>query len=318
MHLSAVTALNNKSITRIWRNTEDQRTGVSVPIFHESSIAGVLVVEGEVQEINSVIMLLKTLVEMLINQRAALDSEQQQLQIRNQFLRDWIYYREEYDPEFLARGSSLGINLSLTRIVAIIYADKEFFVPDSDKIIETLEKNDEYIHLERNRIALLLSHHPKQAHKLKRIQGIAPSIHIAIGQPSTHMYTAFTQACRSLEIGSILFPEECYWKHDSLYYIDLLLSGNNAEEIINPFDKLAQRKGPDLIETLITYIQFDGDVQKTADALFIHRNSLGYRLTKIYDITDKNPRNYQDLFYLYCAYIVYKVNGSKTVANYGI
>ena len=284
MHLSAVTALNNKSITRIWRNTEDQRTGVSVPIFHESSIAGVLVVEGEVQEINSVIMLLKTLVEMLINQRAALDSEQQQLQIRNQFLRDWIYYREEYDPEFLARGSSLGINLSLTRIVAIIYADKEFFIPDSDKIIETLEKNDEYIHLERNRIALLLSHHPKQAHKLKRIQGIAPSIHIAIGQPSTH----------------------------------LLLSGNNAEEIINPFDKLAQRKGPDLIETLITYIQFDGDVQKTADALFIHRNSLGYRLTKIYDITDKNPRNYQDLFYLYCAYIVYKVNGSKTVANYGI
>ena len=42
--------------------------------------------------------------------------------------------------------------------------------------------------------------------------------------------------------------------------------------------------------------------------LFIHRNTLKYRLDKIQELTGKNPRSFQDLFYLYVLYVLYRLS----------
>lgn len=46
--------------------------------------------------------------------------------------------------------------------------------------------------------------------------------------------------------------------------------------------------------TLRCFLQNDLNVSKTAKALFLHRNTLLYRLQKVQDITGKNPRSFMD------------------------
>jgi carbohydrate diacid regulator len=50
-----------------------------------------------------------------------------------------------------------------------------------------------------------------------------------------------------------------------------------------------------LIETLQVYIENNLNVMETADNLNIHRNTLNYRLSRIYEITGKDPKKILDL-----------------------
>lgn len=56
------------------------------------------------------------------------------------------------------------------------------------------------------------------------------------------------------------------------------------------------------------YIQESGNSAEVIHKLFIHRNTLKYRLDKIQELTGKNPRSFQDLFYLYVLYVLYRLS----------
>ena len=48
----------------------------------------------------------------------------------------------------------------------------------------------------------------------------------------------------------------------------------------------------------------NGEINRTAEALFIHRNTLNYRLERIKELTGKDPKNYMDLLELFIAYMI--------------
>ena len=48
----------------------------------------------------------------------------------------------------------------------------------------------------------------------------------------------------------------------------------------------------------------NGSIQKCADELFIHKNTLQYRLNKIRDLTGFSPRNYNDFVVLKIAFLL--------------
>ena len=61
----------------------------------------------------------------------------------------------------------------------------------------------------------------------------------------------------------------------------------------------------DLIDTILSYIENSGEINTISKNLNIHRNTLNYRLEKIYSLTGKNPKNFLDLLELYTSYILY-------------
>jgi purine catabolism regulator len=63
------------------------------------------------------------------------------------------------------------------------------------------------------------------------------------------------------------------------YYLDLL-------EPLRQYDR--EHHG-DLIRTLSAYLRHGGNSAQTANALFIHRNSLRYRLSRIQALTSLHP-----------------------------
>lgn len=55
------------------------------------------------------------------------------------------------------------------------------------------------------------------------------------------------------------------------------------------------------------FFKESGNQAEVINKLYIHRNTLKYRLDRIQEITGKNPRVFEDLFYLYTAYILHKL-----------
>lgn len=81
---------------------------------------------------------------------------------------------------------------------------------------------------------------------------------------------------------------------------DLLLSRLSSSPDLTPFRKLVEplvrydrERGSDLVRTLRVYFACGTNASEAADKLFLHRNSMIYRLARIEKLTGsdlKNPR----------------------------
>ncbi|MGE5262654.1 MAG: helix-turn-helix domain-containing protein [Acidobacteriota bacterium] len=58
-----------------------------------------------------------------------------------------------------------------------------------------------------------------------------------------------------------------------------------CNEIIGPLIEYDRAQGTDLVETLIAYFAHKGNLSQTAEALFVHRNTLLYRMERIKEIS---------------------------------
>lgn len=62
-------------------------------------------------------------------------------------------------------------------------------------------------------------------------------------------------------------------------------------EALRPLVQYDRERGADLVKTLVCYIQQQGNTLATAERLFLHRNSVLYRLSRIQEIASFDPRS---------------------------
>lgn len=73
------------------------------------------------------------------------------------------------------------------------------------------------------------------------------------------------------------------------------------------FTHLSQKDIEDMIPLLDTYETCNGSIKKCAEKLFIHKNTVQYKLNKITEKTGHDPRKLSDFFILKLASILYKM-----------
>lgn len=88
------------------------------------------------------------------------------------------------------------------------------------------------------------------------------------------------------------------------YSLQVLLAGLKhdwrGQALASPYQQLAKAdRNGQLRKTLAAYITHFGDAQQCANALFIHRNTLRYRLDKIQQITQADIQSLHGLLSLY-------------------
>lgn len=87
----------------------------------------------------------------------------------------------------------------------------------------------------------------------------------------------------------------------SLYY----------REIIEPLHDYDRKNNTDLVDSLFAYFEENGNAAKTAKRLFVHRNTLDYRLKKIEEISGRNLDDPYDRLTLQLGVIVGRQMGSE-------
>lgn len=74
-----------------------------------------------------------------------------------------------------------------------------------------------------------------------------------------------------------------------------------ATEVLRPLTRFDEANQADLVTTLHAYLAADCSVQAVADRLYVHRNTVRYRLDRIERLTGRSLQSMQDRFQLWLA-----------------
>ena len=140
-----------------------------------------------------------------------------------------------------------------------------------------------------------------------------------IGTPALDFYdwrTSFRQAGQALELARRLRGAKPFYFPDLSVY-RLLLQLEHSPELIAFQEEtlgllLSHENANEMITTLEAYFQHNSNVSQTAESLYIHRNTLIYRLDRISSIMKLNMDNPETRLAIQLALRIYRMMGAKS------
>lgn len=308
LHEGAAKAIAEDRLIAIYKSAGGARPGVNMPIHFNNDVMGVIGISGEPGVVEAFASIVKATAELLINQEYTFNERRVKEKIKEEFLYQWAYLNKDYDESFIQRAANLNIDLTIKRLAVVIKTSKE--KADFDKITRYLQENEYAIRLNPENILIFMKADNKIMKRISFIYDkVKRQVKVGVGLYEKIMMRSMEQALSAVSIMEKLNMPKDICNYSEISFIDVLSRDINKESFSNIISKLEEEsKTLNLIETLTTYILFNGEVKLTSEALHIHRNSLNYRLKKIEDITGKNPRNIADLLELYTACILHKLS----------
>lgn len=150
--------------------------------------------------------------------------------------------------------------------------------------------------------------------------------HIDINYKGDHIYTGignvlhgiagveegYEQSKNAIRLGRVINGDKnyCFYRDVELYSIFY----KNYSENISYFGKITLGKlveDNELMETISMYFECNENILNTSNRLFIHKNTLKYRLKNIEKITGLDMKKINDKIKLYFGVVAYKIESWK-------
>lgn len=334
-HEGALLAISQNRTVEITSATASDlhgvKAGINLPLHYKGEIIGVIGITGEPECLRSYGELLKMTAELIVEQANSLELTLWQYRQKEEFIFQLIKSENGFSTHLLNWAAQLEIDLTEPRVAAIIQVqgDKDQAPANSvlKKVLNLLETPSrgnlvamtsmtELVilkpafldgkqwdpELESLRIDRLLTRIPKEMNiRLK----------IALGHffpNAADISRSYQTAKETLDAGKLLRPAESKYLYEDFSLLVLLsgLKGDwRGQELTTPYQALLNSdKNGQLNKTLSAYLQHFGDQQLCANTLFIHRNTLRYRLEKIQQITGVNIQELDGLLQLYLGQVL--------------
>lgn len=333
IHEGAIIALQRKSEFNVSENQSKKLNGVwpgtNLVIEFQNNVVGVIGITGKPKDVLGYGKLIKMTAEMMIEQEHVLRELEWNNRMKEEMMTALIYNKqdsfillEEYikkfkipynypmvifivEVNFKNNQEKIDLNISNSMINLLEGTFKESLAAViNSKTIVVLHK----CLSNNNKIQDYTENIKKVNEKIHKEFGI--SVKISTGKiynKLEEVYKSFDIAKETLRFGEKKYPEDNNYIFD-LLKCEMLFSQNSEQwkinELKDTYELIASNdKNGVLRETLNILIEENGELSNVSSRLFIHRNTLGYRLNKIYKLTNRNPRKYIDLFWLYSAMI---------------
>jgi len=132
----------------------------------------------------------------------------------------------------------------------------------------------------------------------------------------TDLKESFREALIALETGVLLsefFEKKIFFYEEPMILLGDLFKNSKVnikrKFVYNVLNSIKKGKySEEKLLTLKTYFKCNMNIQDSAKKLFIHKNTLLYRLKRIKDITSLNPQKHLDAFYLWLALQIDELN----------
>lgn len=323
VHEGALLALKeNKAVEideRAVRQLNGVKMGINLPIHFLGETVGVIGITGHPDDIREYAQLVKMAAELVLQQSFFLEQGQWKQRLTDEIINQLIYDDYIEEEHFLKRAKALGIDLSLPRVAMVIEVPEQqmrFFRTLTYELVQ----EDVVAFTYASEIAVL-KWAPYKEQSIKDAVNVAERLarkvtggKIGIGPYGVgirELKYSYTLAKQAMKVGRKLHPNDRVYYYENIA-LEILLSHIGelplAKQVFLFYEKLLfHDETGELQETLRTYINEKGELNKTANKLFIHRNTLRYRLEKIRRITGKDPYNAKDLLQLYAALIIYRL-----------
>ncbi len=300
----------------------DSLPGISSPIIYESRVRGYLIVvcddmsnEAQ-QEFKALLTYASSLCSLEFQQRIQMKKERQLF--KDTFIYDLLYGNIKKKEDIVSYGHIWEWDLNLPHVV-IVFSLKDFDYYSEDQqhlsllfyAVERslIERNIKPIAIKKGSEVIVI--YPLQENELAKIREevttfvslimntvekahISERITTGVGRECMSpekLYRSYQESKVAHELGQLLNIPTPYF-HDLgieriLYKHDLQELKEFYHHILGGIEEYDRLHDGDLMHTLEVFSTNQYDLTKTADDMFLHRNTLRYRFKKIEEILNK-------------------------------
>ncbi len=161
----------------------------------------------------------------------------------------------------------------------------------------------------------LILHHARECAKEQQLEALIKIGVGKFGRDLSGICESFSTSRLAMLAGEVLRPTEFsyeYLKYEFEIFI-MKLIGTNADYFLSILKKVDNQVN---IETLTTYFDCNCDIENAASHLYVHKNTIKYRLKCISEATNLDFRNTNDLMKLYILSITYKYYQDSDVLSF--
>jgi len=234
----------------------------------------------------------------------------------------------------MVRDVALEINSSFRECFFVVYLKERRFVSE-DRLISAIQNlktskivaSTDAIIKYRQGIMLIYTddklekntYHKKVKYILGAIDPYLMDYYVGIGNLHADNRTNLSDlgygVCESLFAGNtaeVSGKDRCYFSEIGIHRILMpfhqdIWFHNWYNSIITPIIQHDEKYNTELLATAIQFVENDGNVQETARMMFIHKNTIRYRLNKIKEILQMEDRNLEFLEQLSVAIKLHKI-----------
>lgn len=291
------------------------RMGINMPICLNGDITGVLGISGEWSQIEPYIRLVRRTTEVLLMNSYLQGKDDLAKKEQRRYLHALLFEEKKKLPEdFISKGTLAGLDLSAARRCVCISFQKEGrFSEEVGRLLEEAERQIFQIRGRRGRTPYIVYREPTQldifaiaetqedvlrfirelAEKMKLPEGIALKAGVDDGQyAGMELRSAKDRAEKSLkaalrgENGDIVF----YGTLTAGVFLSEVSDVSKEEYLRRVFGNMDRKEMGRWIALLEIFYGCEGSITKTAERLFIHKNTLQYQLKKLSSLTGYDPR----------------------------
>ncbi|WP_333004531.1 sugar diacid recognition domain-containing protein [Vibrio coralliilyticus] len=317
-HDGALLALSRKASVEV--TSEDckllsgVKPGVNLLLKHKNAILGVVGITGEPNEIRGVAELVAMTAELIIDQADLLEKVQRDRRYRDEFILACLTGRLS-SSEMRDGAEQISVNPSDSWELLLVE------MPTQDSSTATLterlyQKLGHHLcaHLSARHLVIFVpTEQPLSADSVNEWlhwleQTPCRNLKVSTGKFARSLeewQTAYNSALQVMKIGKAARPKNAVYLLDD-YQLPVLLAPLHGtwqgEQLSQMTATLVEHdKSGQLIATLEAYFDANGSANDTASKLFIHRNTLKYRLDKITEITGFETTDFSHMAQLYLA-----------------
>lgn len=292
--------------------------GINLPIGFQNLIIGVIGITGDPLEIMEFGELVKMITEMMIQQSFIAEQFEWKQRLKEQVFEELL--KEENNEESITQRLNL-INVKLTppfQVAVIDIGHTQLKKSDLLKISEDIFNEEHSLigFFNVNRMFLLTSNLPES--KLKqRLRTVLTKLNsknivsrIGIGSIAidhSQVRHSFNESLQALMHGSM--------KQNLISYTEIetkaLIAGLNERSKMQYLERVLGNISDKLIETLEQFFKHNQNIGECSKNMYIHRNSLIYRIKKIKDLTGYDPQVLSDAITLQLAIWIMQMNDSR-------
>ncbi|MBO8127170.1 MAG: helix-turn-helix domain-containing protein [Firmicutes bacterium] len=152
---------------------------------------------------------------------------------------------------------------------------------------------------------------------------LVPDVEVRIGvggisRKVDDIAKSYSQARQALRVGAVMMSKEEVHFYEDLGLYKLLFELADTKELqefclenIAPLLEYDRKNKADFLRTLERYLETNGSVRETAEDLFIHRNTLNYRLRRIEEILGQDLSDSETRLKLLLALRIRRITQAK-------
>ena len=305
---------------------EGAKKGINMPVKLNNIIVGVIGITGNSDEVMKYVKIIKRLTEILIKEGYNKDVEDNEIERDKSIMDALLYSERQIDKRQIVRYESLyGIKNKIPRIVIastiVGHEIKRFH--NKDKVLRifrsVMKDTNCIISLSFNNIVTIIDYSSRE-HCNEMIDRISKAVNkklnlnmrYAIGDVQTELNAlrnSYLKAISALKWSLLISKEKItYYEDFDLEIILNNISPNTVGEYVGKvLNGLKREEYTEYSIIIRLYEKHNGSIKKISEELYIHKNTLQYKINKLYEITGYDMRKLRDFAILSIAFQLKKM-----------